>query len=41
MFLFGLTAVCLIWMHVVVRRMTQRHSPHLADHIESPAGGTS
>ncbi len=40
MFFFGITAICMIWMHIVVRRMTREHSPHLADHIEAPAVGS-
>ena len=40
MFFFVVTVVCLVWMHVVVRRMTREQSPHLADHIESPHAPT-
>ena len=33
-FLAVLAAVCLVWMHIVVRRMMGQRAPHLVDHIE-------
>lgn len=37
MFLFGVSVVCLIWMHAVIRRMMRRQAPLLADRIEAGA----
>lgn len=34
MFLFLLAMVCLVWMHLVIRRMTLKRSPELAQRIE-------
>jgi NNP family nitrate/nitrite transporter-like MFS transporter len=34
MFFFGLTAVCLAWMHIVVRRITRERTPEIADKLE-------
>lgn len=33
-FLAALSGVCLIWMHIVVRRMMAKKAPHLVDHID-------
>ena len=33
-FLAALAAICLIWMHLVVRRMMAQRAPHLVEHIE-------
>lgn len=33
-FLFALSVVCLVWMHLVVRRITHKESPHLAHRVE-------
>jgi len=33
-YLFALSMVCLVWMHLVIRRMTVKHSPELAQRIE-------
>ncbi|MBI4421964.1 MAG: hypothetical protein HY560_14160, partial [Gemmatimonadetes bacterium] len=33
-FLFGLSGLCLVWMHQVVRRMTREHAPEVASHID-------
>ncbi|MCC7490912.1 MAG: NarK/NasA family nitrate transporter [Fimbriimonadaceae bacterium] len=35
----GLTAACLVWMHLVITRMLRREAPHVAEHID--AGGPS
>lgn len=40
MLFFILAIVCLLWMHVVVRRMMATHAPHLAQQIEAPSHGT-
>lgn len=32
-----LVVVCLTWMHLVVRRMTRAHAPHVADQMELQA----
>jgi len=37
MFFFVLTAVCLAWMHVVVRRMTREQTPDIAERFEGTA----
>lgn len=37
MFFFLLSAGCLAWMHVVIRRMLAERAPQLAEQIESPA----
>jgi NNP family nitrate/nitrite transporter-like MFS transporter len=34
MFFLGLSVVCLLWLHLVVRRMTQARTPGIADHFE-------
>ncbi|RIK84601.1 MAG: MFS transporter [Planctomycetota bacterium] len=34
MFFFVVVLVCLVWMHVVIRRMTVEKTPHVAHHIE-------
>lgn len=34
MFFFVLVAACLVWMHVVIRRMMQEQAPELAQRIE-------
>jgi len=34
MFFFVLVLICLIWMHVVIRRMTVKKTPEVAHHIE-------
>ena len=35
MFFFVLITVCLMWMHVVVRRMLQQKAPHLMHQMET------
>ena len=35
MFFFVLIAVCLVWMHVVVRRLLQQKAPHLMHQMET------
>ena len=35
MFFFVLIAVCLVWMHVVIRRMLQQKAPHLMHQMET------
>ena len=35
MFFLGLTAVCLVWMHLVIRRMMQAEAPLAVKHIEA------
>jgi MFS transporter, NNP family, nitrate/nitrite transporter len=40
MFLFVVVAVCLVWMHLVIRRMLREQAPHLMHQMErSSAGG--
>lgn len=34
MFFFVLVLICLVWMHIVIRRMTETKTPHVARHIE-------
>ncbi len=34
MFLFLVSLICLVWMHVVVRRMMRAKAPHLAEKID-------
>ncbi|MCC6996299.1 MAG: MFS transporter [Deltaproteobacteria bacterium] len=34
MFFAALSLVCLIWMHLVIRRMVRRRTPEVADHME-------
>ena len=34
MFFLGLTALCLIWMHLVVRRIMKAEAPDVVRHIE-------
>ncbi len=34
MFFFAVTVVCLIWMHLVIRKMMNRRAPHLIHEIE-------
>jgi NNP family nitrate/nitrite transporter-like MFS transporter len=36
MFLFALALICLIWMHIVVRRITRERAPHIAEKFEAP-----
>ncbi len=41
MFLFGLSVLCLVWMHVTIRRMMAREAPDLhekIDHVLEQAG---
>lgn len=43
-FLASLSIVCLVWMHLVVRRMLASRAPHLAeriDHLHTPAPAAS
>ncbi|MBT9555285.1 MAG: NarK/NasA family nitrate transporter [Myxococcales bacterium] len=40
MFLALLSAVSLVWMHLVVRRMVARHAPHVAEALEHPQPGS-
>ncbi len=35
MFFFVLIVVCLVWMHLVIRRMLQRKAPHLIQQMET------
>ena len=37
MFLFGLSAACLVWMLVVVRRMTRDAAPRVAEEVDDGA----
>ncbi len=37
MFFFGLSATCLVWMHVVIRRMMKARAPALSERIEDHA----
>jgi len=37
MFLFVLVAICLLWMHLVVRKMMRSEVPHLMRQIEMPS----
>jgi len=37
LFLALLSAVCLIWLHLTVRRMQRKHSPEIHEHFEAPA----
>lgn len=39
MFFFVLTAVCMIWMHSVVRKMMKKKAAHLVDLIEEQPNG--
>ena len=32
----GLAAVCLVWMHLVIRKMMAKHAPHVAESIDHP-----
>lgn len=41
MFFFVLSATCLAWMHVVVRRMLRAHAPTVARLIEDPRKGAT
>jgi NNP family nitrate/nitrite transporter-like MFS transporter len=36
LFLALLSAVCLIWLHLTVRRMQRKHSPDIHEHFEAP-----
>ena len=36
MFMVAISAICLIWMHSVIRRMIESHSPLLSHAIEDP-----
>lgn len=36
MYFFLLSVTCLVWMHLVVRKMMADKAPHLAEQIESP-----
>ncbi len=36
MFLFAVALTCIIWMHLVIRRMTIAHAPHIAHRFEAP-----
>jgi MFS transporter, NNP family, nitrate/nitrite transporter len=38
MFLFGVGLVCLVWMHLVVRRMLRARAPHVAEKIDEHTG---
>jgi NNP family nitrate/nitrite transporter-like MFS transporter len=38
MFFTVLVAACLVWMHLVIRRMLKKHAPGLARQIEDTAG---
>ena len=38
-FFFILSVACLVWMHVVIRRMMARKAPHLAQQIDTWAPG--
>ena len=35
MFFLGLTAACLVWMHLVIRRMMKEEAPQVLKHIEN------
>lgn len=37
MYFFLISVICLVWMHLVVRKMMAKQAPHLAEQIESPA----
>ncbi len=39
MFFFVLSAGCLAWMHIVVRRMDRDRAPHVAEHLEDHSHG--
>ncbi|MFQ5511937.1 MAG: nitrate/nitrite transporter [Candidatus Krumholzibacteriia bacterium] len=41
MFMFVISASCLVWMHVVIQRMTARKQPELARQIEESYDGSS
>jgi len=41
LFFFVLALVCIIWLHMVVRRMDRDHAPHVADHFENDAATQS
>ena len=36
MFTVAVSGACLFWMHAVVRRITARHAPHVAQMLEDP-----
>lgn len=36
MFLFAVAVTCLLWMHIVIRRMIAAHAPAVANRIEEP-----
>jgi hypothetical protein len=36
MFTVAISGLCLFWMHSVVRRITARHAPHVAQVLEDP-----
>ena len=40
-FLFLVTAISLVWMHLTIHRMLHAESPQLADAIEVPASQSS
>ncbi|MFO0758305.1 MAG: MFS transporter [Byssovorax sp.] len=37
LFFFVLALVCMIWLHLVVRRMERDRAPHIAEHFENDA----
>ena len=39
MIFFALSAICLVWLHAVVRRMEHERAPHLAQHFEDRTHG--
>ena len=41
MFFFVLSVVCLVWMHLVIRKMMAEKAPHLVQHIESSGQSVS
>ncbi len=41
MFFFALSLICLIWMHLVVRRMMRERAPELAQRIERYGSSTA
>jgi uncharacterized protein YpmS len=40
MFFFLLSLVCLVWMLVVIRRLTKKEAPDMARRLETEALGT-
>jgi hypothetical protein len=40
MFFFAISVICLVWLHIVARRMMKARAPQLLRDLESKLGST-